>query len=105
MCFRMLVRHSREIGIWGIRWQRCGLRLRMIWIRMLWLEVSFLWSGIICVRSLIRGVDLGMPEWLQYGEDRNSMVFNGYGSWIEKDTYREEAIRYIIDNVLQDGAL
>ena len=33
------------------------------------------------------------------------MVLNGYGSWGEKDTYREKAIQYIIDNVLQDGAL
>lgn len=32
------------------------------------------------------------------------MVFNGYGSYIEKDTYRAEAIQYIIDNVLLDGA-
>lgn len=33
------------------------------------------------------------------------MVFNGYGSWIEKDDYRKEGIQFIIDEVLPDGAL
>lgn len=32
------------------------------------------------------------------------MVFNGYGSTVEPDTYRSDAIRYIMENVLPDGA-
>lgn len=40
-----------------------------------------------------------------YGAGRKSMVFSGYGSSIEEDTYRGEAIDYIIENVLPYGAL
>ncbi|KAF0318341.1 carboxylesterase [Colletotrichum asianum] len=48
--------------------------------------------------------ETGLPLWPPYGEDANSIVFNGYGSWVEADTYREQAVQYIIDNVLTDGA-
>ncbi len=33
------------------------------------------------------------------------MVFSGYGSSIEEDTYRGEAVDYIIETVLPYGAL
>ncbi|KAF4872667.1 Lipase 1 [Colletotrichum siamense] len=46
----------------------------------------------------------GLPLWPQYGKEGNSIVFNGYGSWIEADTYREPGVQFIIDNVLTDGA-
>lgn len=46
----------------------------------------------------------GLPKWPQYGRKANSIVFNGYGSHIEHDTYRSESIQYIIDRVLLDGA-
>lgn len=32
------------------------------------------------------------------------MVFNGFGSTIEQDTYRAEGMEYIIKNVLPYGA-
>ncbi|KAF9878443.1 carboxylesterase [Colletotrichum karsti] len=48
--------------------------------------------------------ELGLPTWPQYGMEANSIVLNGYGSWIESDTYRSEAVQFIIDNVLPDGA-
>jgi carboxylesterase type B len=47
----------------------------------------------------------GLPTWPEYGDDANSIVFNGYGSHIESDDYRSEGIEYIIDKVLPDGAL
>ncbi|KAH8895352.1 alpha/beta-hydrolase [Thozetella sp. PMI_491] len=43
-------------------------------------------------------------HWPQYGSEANSIVFNGYGSWLEPDTYRRDAVQYIIDKVLPDGA-
>ncbi|KAF4831677.1 Lipase 1 [Colletotrichum tropicale] len=46
----------------------------------------------------------GLPLWPQYGKEANSIVFNGYGSWVEADTYREQAVQFIIDNILTDGA-
>ncbi|KAF5525841.1 Lipase 1 [Colletotrichum aenigma] len=46
----------------------------------------------------------GLPFWPQYGKEGNSIVFNGYGSWIEADTYREPGVQFIIDNVLTYGA-
>jgi len=45
-----------------------------------------------------------LPFWPVYGENATSMVFNGYGSSIEHDTYRAEGIDYIIKNVLPYGA-
>ncbi|KAF2017897.1 alpha/beta-hydrolase [Aaosphaeria arxii CBS 175.79] len=48
--------------------------------------------------------ETGLPEWPLYGNEASSMVFNGYGSWIETDTYRSEPVQYIIDHVLSDGA-
>jgi hypothetical protein len=47
---------------------------------------------------------VGLPKWPRYGEEANSIVLNGYGSYIEQDTYRAEPIQYIIDAVLPDGA-
>ncbi|TDZ14146.1 putative secreted lipase [Colletotrichum orbiculare MAFF 240422] len=49
--------------------------------------------------------DTGLPSWPRYGKEANSMVLNGFGSWIERDTDRSDAVQYIIDNVLPDGAL
>jgi hypothetical protein len=46
-----------------------------------------------------------LPFWPEYEDEGKSMVFSGYGSSIEEDTYRAEAIEYIIENVLPDGAL
>lgn len=31
------------------------------------------------------------------------MVLSGYGSWVEDDVDRADAIKFIIDNVLLDG--
>ncbi|KAK2599781.1 hypothetical protein N8I77_011506 [Diaporthe amygdali] len=45
-----------------------------------------------------------LANWPQYGQEANSLMLNGYGSWVESDTYRSKAIQYIIDNVLPDGA-
>lgn len=50
-------------------------------------------------------IDVALPHWPVYGEEANSIVLGGYGSWIEKDTYRDEQIQYIIDEVLPDSAL
>ena len=49
--------------------------------------------------------DSTLPHWPEYGDESESIVFNGFGSWVEEDTYRAEGIQYIIDNVLPDGAL
>lgn len=46
-----------------------------------------------------------MPVWHEYGEEANTMVFNGYGSSVQPDNDRSDEIQYIIDNVLVDGAL
>lgn len=48
--------------------------------------------------------DLGLPEWPTYGKEANGIVLSGYGSYIERDTYRADGIQYIIENVLRDGA-
>ncbi|KAH7115912.1 alpha/beta-hydrolase [Dendryphion nanum] len=45
-----------------------------------------------------------LPYWPKYGTNASTIVFNGYGSTIEQDTYRAEGINYIIDNVLKFGA-
>jgi hypothetical protein len=50
-------------------------------------------------------VDSTLPHWPEYGKEANSIVFNGFGSFIEADTYRAEGIKYIIDKVLPYGAL
>ncbi|KAK4890533.1 hypothetical protein LTR27_010814 [Elasticomyces elasticus] len=47
----------------------------------------------------------GLPHWPRYGEEAKTMVFNGYGSTIQPDNDRSDGIRYIIDNVLKDGAM
>lgn len=47
----------------------------------------------------------GLPNWPLYGKQANSIVFNGYGSWVESDNYRSEAVQFIIDNVLPYGAM
>lgn len=49
--------------------------------------------------------EIALPEWPEYGSEGNSIVLTGFGSWTETDTYREEGINYIIDNVLPDSAL
>ncbi|KAK7910656.1 alpha/beta-hydrolase [Apiospora marii] len=49
--------------------------------------------------------DSTLPNWPEYGNEANSIVFNGQGSWVEKETYRDEGVQYIIKNVLPDGAL
>lgn len=49
-------------------------------------------------------VDVGLPAWPTYGPEANSIVLSGYGSYVEQDTYRGDAIEYIIDKVLPDGA-
>ncbi|KAK7184450.1 hypothetical protein DPSP01_013208 [Paraphaeosphaeria sporulosa] len=48
--------------------------------------------------------EVGLPKWPTYGKDANSIVLSGFGSSIEQDTYRGDAIQYIIDKVLPDGA-
>lgn len=55
--------------------------------------------------GLIESTETGLPHWPQYGEEANTMVFNGYGSSIQPDNDRADGIQYIIDNVLTDGAL
>ena len=54
---------------------------------------------------LIKSTDTGLPHWPQYGEDANTMVFNGYGSSVQADNDRADGIQYVIDNVLTHGAL
>jgi carboxylesterase type B len=49
--------------------------------------------------------DTGLPEWPRYDKGASGIVLNGYGSWVEPDTYRSEGIQYIIEKVLPDGAL
>lgn len=55
--------------------------------------------------ELIESTDTGLPEWSQYGDEANIMVFNGYGSSVQPDNDRSDGVQYIIDNVLTDGAL
>ena len=33
-----------------------------------------------------------LPRWPEYSKEANSIVSNGYGFWVEQDTYREEGI-------------
>ncbi|PKS08587.1 hypothetical protein jhhlp_004973 [Lomentospora prolificans] len=49
--------------------------------------------------------DIALPHWPEYGLEGNSIVLNGFGSWLETDTYREEGVKYIIEKVLPDSAL
>lgn len=46
----------------------------------------------------------GLPEWPRYGKEANSLVFNGYGSHVEQETYRSKAVEFLIENVLPYGA-
>lgn len=63
-------------------------------------------AGLIGQRmELIEFTVTGLPKWPQYGDEANTMVFNGYGSSIQPDNDRSDGIQYIIDNVLRDGAL
>lgn len=43
----------------------------------------------------------GKPYWPKYSESQSNMVFQTQGSVIEKDNYRQDGIRYIIDNVFK----
>ncbi|GIZ48521.1 hypothetical protein CKM354_001157500 [Cercospora kikuchii] len=62
-------------------------------------------SWISFVHNLNPSIEaLGLPPWPQYSEQAESMVFNGYGSSIERDTFRINSIQYIMDSVLPDGA-
>lgn len=54
---------------------------------------------------LTRSIEIGLPDWPDYGDGANTMVFNGYGSSVQPDNDRLDAIQYIIDHVLTDGAL
>lgn len=56
------------------------------------------------IKRMLTQTGTGLPLWPQYGKEANSIVFNGYGSWVEADTYRDQAVQFIIDNVLSDGA-
>ncbi|KAL4968538.1 Alpha/Beta hydrolase protein [Aspergillus stella-maris] len=74
------------------------------WDQALAEQVSRVWV------SFVHGLnpnfeDSTLPKWPQYGDDGKSMVFSGYGSSIEEDNYRAEAVDYIIENVLPYGAL
>ncbi|KAK8066827.1 alpha/beta-hydrolase [Apiospora hydei] len=63
------------------------------------------WDTALAYEMTSAWVNSALPHWPEYGKEANSIVFSGYGSWIEKDTYRGEGIQYIIENVLPDGAL
>jgi hypothetical protein len=57
------------------------------------------------IESKLTGVGSSLPHWPVYGADANSMVLDGYGCHIEKDTYRQAGIQFIIDEVLPSGAM
>ena len=50
-------------------------------------------------------VGSSLPHWPTYGAEVNSMVLDGHGCYIERDTYRQAGIKFIIDDVLGDGAM
>ncbi|KAI9148222.1 LOW QUALITY PROTEIN: Lipase 1 [Paramyrothecium foliicola] len=66
-------------------------------------EVSSAWISFVHDLDPSTG-PVGLPKWPQYGKEGLSIVLNGYGSWIEEDNYRAEGIKFIIDEVLPDGA-
>ncbi|KAK8047988.1 alpha/beta-hydrolase [Apiospora saccharicola] len=75
------------------------------WDRALAYEMTSAWVSFAHDLDPNPGGNSALPHWPEYGKEANSIVFNGQGSWVEKDTYRDEGIRYIIQNVLPDGAL
>ncbi|KAK8017794.1 Alpha/Beta hydrolase protein [Apiospora rasikravindrae] len=75
------------------------------WDQALAYEMTSAWVSFAHDLDPNPGGNSALPHWPVYGEEANSIVFNGYGSWIEKDTYRDEGIQYIIENVLPHGAL
>lgn len=78
------------------------------WDQNLAYQMSSLWATFahdLDPNGMGKKTELDLPVWPKYGEGAEAMVFNGYGSWVEKDTYRAEGIQYIIEKVLPDGAL
>ncbi|KAL4910113.1 hypothetical protein BDW74DRAFT_173580 [Aspergillus multicolor] len=75
------------------------------WDRALAYEVSSAWISFAHGLNPNPGGESTLPKWPEYGDERKSMVFSGHGSSIEEETYRAEAVEYIIENVLPYGAL
>ncbi|KAL4867710.1 Alpha/Beta hydrolase protein [Aspergillus spectabilis] len=75
------------------------------WDRNLAYEMSSVWISFAHDLDPNPRGESTLPFWPEYGDEGKSMVFSGYGSSIEEDTYRAEAIEYIIETVLPDGAL
>ncbi|KAK6835108.1 alpha/beta-hydrolase [Apiospora arundinis] len=75
------------------------------WDRALAYAITSAWVSFAHDLDPNPGGNSMLPFWREYGNEANSIVFSGYGSWVEHDTYRSEGIQYIIENVLPDGAL
>ncbi|KAL2872735.1 Alpha/Beta hydrolase protein [Aspergillus lucknowensis] len=75
------------------------------WDQALAYEMSSAWISFAHDLDPNPGGESALPFWPEYGRDGKSMVFNGYGSEIEEDTYRRESIDYIIKSVIPYGAL
>ncbi|ETS83076.1 hypothetical protein PFICI_04952 [Pestalotiopsis fici W106-1] len=74
------------------------------WDRALAYRMSAAWASFAHGLDPNWSNDGSFPAWPQYASQNQSMVFNGYGSSIEEDTYRGSQIEYIISTVLPDGA-
>ncbi|KAL3462943.1 Alpha/Beta hydrolase protein [Aspergillus heterothallicus] len=75
------------------------------WDQALAYEMSAAWISFAHDLDPNWGAESALPFWPEYGEEKSSMVFSGYGSGIEKDNYRAEGVEYIMDNVIPYGAL
>ncbi|KAL4876090.1 Alpha/Beta hydrolase protein [Aspergillus karnatakaensis] len=75
------------------------------WDRALAYEMSSAWISFVHGLNPNPNGASTLPFWPEYGDEGKSIVFSGQGSIIEDDMYRAEAVDYIIENVLPDGAL
>ncbi|KAL3469599.1 Alpha/Beta hydrolase protein [Aspergillus californicus] len=73
--------------------------------RALAYEMSSAWVSFAYGLDPNPGGESTLPYWPEYGKDRKNMVFSGYGSGVEEDRHRAEAVEYIIKNVIPYGAL
>ena len=62
------------------------------------------WAAFVATGDPNNANFTGKPYWPKYAEGQQNLVFQTQGSIVEKDNYRAEGIRYIIDNVFKKAA-
>ncbi|KAH1289350.1 hypothetical protein KXW98_007752 [Aspergillus fumigatus] len=98
---RLGVRHGAEIGpvfqnFDGIGWDVNPFTGKGDGLRQMSHLIGIMWAGFITAMDPNIGLDQHDPAWPKYSETtRLTMVFNGNGSWVEKDERRSVALEYI----------